>query len=323
MIRVAREPDQEGWMLRPTHVLHDPGDRGRYSAPMRRLLLVSVLLGACRESPGKANVDAGPERARLDFVEGSKRAMPADIAVSGDLGRLELTAPSGTLAFDVVGKDGTQVAAEGAKVTPHPRGRATVAIDLRPLLLEAPANAAAEPGRGSLATDVHLTVTEPGTEPRKAAVHVDAGRYLNRGFRLILDDVARGTPLASASPAQAARSLVYVGADGETVQHLGKVVPLHGVDLVAHGKLGAPRKGAKCAYPRAGNPAVKDEWARVEHDLEVTVRLANDGTTLASKTFSAADVACPEDVPRGQLVVGVVPSERSVLDWLATLVTRD
>lgn len=310
-------------MLRPTHVLHDRRDRARYSRRMKRAaVLVAILLGACRDAP-RPEVDAGPRAAHLEAAEINRNASPADVALTGDFGALEVMAVSGSILFDVVGREGTTVVAEGAQVTPHPGGRTTLAIDARPLLLEAPIDAAAEPGRGTLKTDVSVTVTEPGTPPKKGTVHVDAGRYVNKGFRLLLDEVARGKGLAHASPAEPPRSLVYVNVGGETVQHLGKVVPLHGVDLVAHGKLGAPRKAAKCAYPRPGNPAVKDEWPRVEHDLEVTVRLSKDGATLAQKTFSAADLPCPPSVVRGQLVVSVVPDDAPVRAWLATLLTRD
>ncbi len=292
---------------------------------MKRVVVLAILLGvsACREAPGKAEVDAGPKGLHLDFAETHRGAIPADVGLSGDFGKLEVMAKSGAIVFDVVGKEGTHVALEGAKVTPHAGGRVTVEIDVRPLLLDAPANAAAEPGPAMLAKDLPITVTEPGAAPRNGTIHVDAGRYVSKGFRLLLDDVARGKPLEGASPSQAARSLVYVTPGGDTVQHAGKVVPLRAVDLVAHGRLGAPRKGPKCTYPRPGVPAATDEWPRIEHDLEVTVRLANDGSTLASKTFSSADVPCPATVSRGQLVVRVMPDEAPVRAWLASLVARD
>lgn len=297
---------------------------GDTRARMRRLLLVSIFLGACREPPpSKATADAGPQRAHLELAEPSRKATPADVALDGDFGRLEVAGASGAIVFDVAGREGTQVALEGAKLTPRPGGRVTVEIDARPLLLDAPANAAADPARASLTKDLRVTVTEPGEAPRSGTIHVDAGRYANKGFRLLLDDVARGKPLAGASPAQAARSIVYVTAAGDSVLHAGKVVPLRAVDLVAHAKLGAPRKGAKCSYPRPGSPAQKDEWPRVEHDLEVTVRLANDGATVATKSFSASDVPCPPSVPRGQLFLGMTPDDHAVLEWLMTFVSRD
>lgn len=297
--------------------------------PMRRVVLLAIFLGACREPPRKAEVDAGPRGVHLELAEQNRSTVHADVVLGGDFGSLEVTAMSGAIVFDVVGKEGAEVVAEGAKVTPHPGGHVTVELDARPLLLDAPANAAGDPVRGTLAKDLRVTVTEPGAPPRKGTIHVDAGRYVNKGFRLLLDEVARGKPLADASPAQGARSLVYVTAGGETVQLVGKVVPLRAVDLVAHAKLGAPRKAKSCAYPRRGATGANganganDEWPRVEHDLEVTVRRANDGGTLASKTFSAADVPCPSAVARGQLVVSVVPDDLSVREWLETLVTRD